>query len=76
MKIELELDPLEFLKSIRSRFVITFNSQIGTAGLDVDVLRPGATIEATAIIDRAIEVVKAGPEINVKKEKENSPWRP
>ena len=71
MKIELELDPLEFLKSIRSRFVITF-SQIGTAGLDVDVLRPGATIEATAIIDRAIEAVKAGPEINVKKEKQNS----
>ena len=66
MKIEIELDPLKFLKNIRSRFVTTFNSQIVTAGLDVDVLRPGVTIEATAVIDRAIEAVKA-TEIDVSK---------
>ena len=59
MKIEKELDPLEFLKSIRSRFVTTVNSQIATGGKDVFLLRSGIDKQTVFLINRAIEAVKA-----------------
>lgn len=59
MKIEISLDPIEFLQRVRDHISITINGPITTGGGVITIILETSTQEAYEIIEHAIAEVRA-----------------